>query len=389
MRSFLSTATCWPSKEQELLLRACLLTGDKALAAWQQWENVLGKRTLDLGSHRLLPLLYRNLHNHGIDEPLTVSFKQEYFHTWSQNQFTFHRLAALIREFNQAGIETMLLKGAALVILFYQDAGLRPMTDVDLLVRRNQAKRAIQLLTSLGWKSKYSSPEALIPFEQAGEFRHGDNQNLDLHWCLMWEGRQNLDGDEFWIESITTEIDGVPTHALSPAHQLLHVCVHGAKWNDTSSLRWVADAMMIIRSPRLKVDWDRLVRQAQELQLTLPMRDTLSYLSYLLDASIPREVLNSLQNTTTSKTERWFYQIRLGPNDALKTLPVMGHWINSVRKECEGHLPQRLLKFAQYLQTLWSVKHAWQVPFVLVAKPFRRIYETLKVSLRNHGSPTA
>ena len=92
----------------------------------------------------------------------------------------------------QGGIETMLLKGAALLILFYKDAGLRPMTDVDLLVRRDQANRAIQLLTSLGWKSKYSSPEALIPFEQAGEFRNGDNQSLDLHWCLMWEGRQEL-----------------------------------------------------------------------------------------------------------------------------------------------------------------------------------------------------
>ena len=386
MRSFLSKTICWPNKEQELLLRACLLTGDNALAAWQQWENVVGKRTLDLGSHRLLPLLYRNLHNHGVDESLTVNFKQEYFHTWSQNQFTFHRVAALIREFNRAGVDTMLLKGAALVILFYKDAGLRPMTDVDLLVRRHQAKRSIQLLTSLGWKSKYSSPEAFIPFEQAGEFTHANNQNLDLHWRLMWEGRQDINGDEFWIESVTTEINGVPARALNPADQLLHVCVHGAKWNDTPSLRWVADAMMIIRSPELKIDWVRLVHQAQERRLTLPMRETLAYLDHLFKASIPSEVLNCLQNTTTSRAERWFYQIRLGPNDALKTLPVIAHWIDSLRKDCEGHLPQRLLKFAQYLRSLWSVKHTWQIPFVLFAKPFRRIYHTLKVSLGTNGS---
>ena len=342
---------------------------------------------MNAGSYRLLPLLYRNLKSHGIHEAST-KLKEEYFHTWSQNQFTFHRIAELIREFNQAGIQTMLLKGSALVILFYEDAGLRPMTDIDLLVKRAQAKRSIQLLANLGWKAKYSSPEALMPFEQASEFTHADNQNLDLHWRLMWEGRQDLDDDEFWTESVSTEINGVSTRALSPADQLLHVCVHGAKWNDTASLRWVADAIMIIRSATFKIDWARLVRQAQKRQLTLPMRETLAYLDRLLDAPVPSHVLDSLQNTPTSRSERWFYQIRSGPNDALKTLPVLGHWANSLRTECDGHLHQRLWQFSQYLQTLWSVKHAWQVPFVLVAKPFRRIYQTLKVSLRNHGSPT-
>lgn len=380
MDNYATAANCWPTKEQEWLLRACLLTGDDALAAWQQWKNVFEKGPIDKGSHRLLPLLYRNLHDQGIHEALITKFKEECYRTWSRNQFSFQQAAALIREFKHAGIQSMLLKGAALVILFYEDAGLRPMADIDLLVSRAQAKRSIQLLTNLGWTSKYSSPEALIPFEQATEFRDASNQNLDLHWRLMWEGNQNVDDDEFWTESITAEINGVQVHSLISADHLLHVCVHGAKWNDTPSLRWVADAMMIIRCRKFKIDWARLVRQAQKRQLTLPMRDTLTYLHNLLDAPIPAEVLISLQSTPTSKVERWFYHIRLRPNDTLKMIPVLSHWINSLRIDCDGHLLHRLLQFSQYLQSLWSVKRQWQTAFYLVAKPIKRIYQTLKVT---------
>lgn len=374
----INTAICWPTQEQALLLRACLLSRDEALQAWQQWKRVFEKGQLDKGSRRLLPLLYRNLQNQLIHEPVFNKLKEEYFHAWSQNQFSFRRVAPLIREFARSGIQSMILKGSALTILYYEDAGLRPMADIDLLVRRGQARQAISLLNDLGWESKYSSPEAFIPFEQAIEFIDASNQRLDLHWHLLWEARQDLSDEAFWSGSIATEIDGTPTRALNPTDQLLHVCVHGAKWNDTPSLRWVADAMMIIRSRKFKIDWTRLVRQAQVRQLTLPMRDTLGYLADVMDAAIPPKVLTELREMPVTKLERTFYRIRLTPNDALKTVPVLWHWINSLRLDCEGPLLHRLSLFSKYLQSLWSVKHLWQVPFYLVAKPLKRVTAHLK-----------
>ncbi len=169
-----------------MLLRACLLSGAECLKAWEEWRRFFETGQVDNGSQRLLPLLYRNLRNQGIPDPLLDKFKAEYFQTWSQNQFSFRRAAALIEAFNRAGIQTMLLKGSALALLYYEDVGLRPMMDIDVLVHRHQVKLAIRLLNDLGWSSKYSSPEALVPFEQAGEFRDARNQNLDLHWRVLW-----------------------------------------------------------------------------------------------------------------------------------------------------------------------------------------------------------
>ena len=373
----------WPSENQELLLRACLSSGHNALTAWQEWQVIFESGSFDEGSRRLLPLLYRNLQTQKISGPLVSLLKEEYFQTWSENQFCLRGIASLIAEFNQQGIPNVLLKGSALGVLYYEDVGLRPMKDIDLMVSRDQANRAMQLLLSSGWTPIYSSPEALIPFEQATEFTDANNQKLDLHWRLMWEGRPSLDDTDFWQASIPMQLNGVQTRSLCPADQLLHVCVHGAKWNDTSPLRWIPDALMIIRSRKMKIDWTRLVHQAQKRQLTLPMRETLSYLDRLFEAGIPTEVLSQLEGSRTTRLERWSYRTRLGSNDSLKMTTVLWHWMNSLVVNCEGTLPQRLVQLSQYLQSLWSITGSWKIPIYLVMKPIKRLYSTIKLTLRN------
>src|SRR5678810_1259298 len=175
------SSSFWPTKDQELLLRACLLSGNEAVTAWRQWKSIFESGSFDEASRRLLPLLYRNLKNLETPEPLITKLKDEYFYTWSQNKFCLRGIAGLIDEFNKAGIRNMLLKGSALAILYYEDVGLRPMKDIDLMVHPDQVERAMQLLRKLGWKPRYASPEALVPFEQATEFVDPLNQNVDLH----------------------------------------------------------------------------------------------------------------------------------------------------------------------------------------------------------------
>jgi hypothetical protein len=275
----------------------------------------------------------------------------------------------------------MLLKGAALAILYYEDVGLRPMKDIDLLVPHDQARQSMLELRNLHWTPRHASPEALIPFEQATEFSDVNHQQLDLHWRLLWEGRQDLDDDEFWNARIPMDLNGIQTNSLCPADQLLHVSVHGAKWNETPSLRWIADAMMIIRCEKLTVDWIRLIRTTRERELTIPMRETLEYLRSLLSADIPSKVLTELKTTPTKKSERWFYNTRLGANDSLRMVPIAYHWMKSLRLDCEGNPFKRLLQFSDYLRSLWSIKSRWQIPFYLVGKPILRIYFTIRLAL--------
>ena len=69
---------CWPTWEQESLLKAALLQGEEAIKAWHKWKSRVDVDQLDPGSLRLLPLLYRNLRTHGVEDPLMNRFKGIY-----------------------------------------------------------------------------------------------------------------------------------------------------------------------------------------------------------------------------------------------------------------------------------------------------------------------
>src|SRR5215470_12661875 len=133
----------WPTPRQELLLKAALLEGEAAVEAWESWRANTDIHRLDQGSYRMLPLLYRNLQKHEIKDPVMEKLKGVYRHTWYKNQILFSRMAAILRSFQEAGIDVMVLKGTALVLLHYKDYGLRPMNDFDVLVRLKQSSEAI------------------------------------------------------------------------------------------------------------------------------------------------------------------------------------------------------------------------------------------------------
>ena len=87
----------WPTPHQLLLLKAALLRDEPALDAWAEWKVGVDIDSLDWGSQRLLPKLYKNLHSHGIEEPLVRKFKGFHRRTWCENQLKFRKLAPALQ----------------------------------------------------------------------------------------------------------------------------------------------------------------------------------------------------------------------------------------------------------------------------------------------------
>lgn len=59
-------------------------------------------------------------------------------------------LVDVVQSFNRAGVDHLVLKGAALAHLVYSRPALRPMRDLDILVARRDAARALDVLHQLG-----------------------------------------------------------------------------------------------------------------------------------------------------------------------------------------------------------------------------------------------
>ena len=87
----------FPTREQELLLRAALLQGEPALQAWQDCKAQVNlEQELDMGSYRLMPLLYRNLRTLGVDDPLMGKLRGIYGREWYKNQMLFRAMAEVL-----------------------------------------------------------------------------------------------------------------------------------------------------------------------------------------------------------------------------------------------------------------------------------------------------
>src|SRR5215471_16917495 len=184
-------ANCWPTGQQELLLKAALLKGQASIEAWERWKSSTDADQLDVGSHRLLPHLYSNLRNQGVTDPLMSTFKGVYRRTWYDNQVLFHQVSTLLLAFGDVGIETMVLKGAALAILHYKDFGLRPMNDFEVMVPVEQISRAIDLMKKLDWnpmpRSQEAVTESYLSIVNSHGFVHKAGRECDLHWHLFPE----------------------------------------------------------------------------------------------------------------------------------------------------------------------------------------------------------
>jgi len=392
----------WPTPLQTLLLQATLWQGPQARDAWQQWQAQIDIENLDEGSTRLLPLLLHNLKQQGIETPLAARFKSVQRYAWYRNQMMMGRAAKLLRAFEEAGVKTMILKGAPLILLHYKDYGLRPMNDLDVLVPTEQSGKALALLEEWGWdpdiEEHLEGSDDFLTFRHAHAFRNADDQSLDLHRHLLgqccWEGADDL----FWRDAITVELQGVKTLALNPTDQLLHVCLHGLQWQSVSPLRWVADAIMVLNAAqeatddKFRIDWKRFETLAASHRVQLPLRDGLVFLREHLAASIPEETIVALGRIKATRAERLEYSAAQRPPHSFG--PYLKLWLryrSFLRWEHKAGKLSAVCGFPRYLQHTWELEHAWQVPIAAVQKSLRqqrqrRNWREVVQSPRNSGS---
>jgi hypothetical protein len=354
-----------PSGPAEQLLQAALMEGDGAWRAWQSWTGQGRLDRPDEASFRLLPLVHRNLTRQGFCAPEAKILKGIYRQAWLKNQMLLHRTGQVLRELHAAGVQTMVLKGAALSLLHYRDAGLRPMRDVDVLIPCERAQEAADFLARSGWRRLTWAPEQLtdayLRFRHSMCFAHGPNEEFDLHWHPLGLVRDGEADQALWASSVPLEIYGQRTLALDATGQLLHACLHGMAWNSVAPIRWVADAMTILRTADT-IRWEFLVEFARRNRIELFLSPALEYLARTFEAPVPSSALRDMKRTAVSRTDLAEFRRAVLTEEfqgALDTCLAMyrRHW----RGSRELPAPARLMGFPAFLQCYWKVDTAWEL----------------------------
>ena len=375
-----------PNESQYQLLKAVLLSGDDACQAWQSWRRSFDLQNVDPVSYQFLPQLYYKLQALQIDDPNLKYYKGIYFSVWSRNQLAFFQLSRLLHQMNQIGIkDIVLLKGAAMILFYYRDHGLRMLGDFDILIRKNDVFKALQLLTSLGWKPRNISIEAIN--ETYLTARHGVgfiNENngprlIDLHWNLLPETSIYEVDESLFDRAMRLELYGVEVKCLDPANLLLHICAHGAKASPVPVIRWILDAVTIIRKSNFELHWDDLIAAATTHHLTLYLHAAMSYLQQYFDIQVPDRVLLALSAVNVTRQEQRLFYLKTAKHTNYIIAATGCIWYQHCNQCTRRNTLVRLAKFPTFLQQYWGLKHYLQLPPYLFYKITTTLYSMLRL----------
>lgn len=366
-----------PTRGQEALLHACLCPPELFGQHWQVWRDAEDIERLDESSNRLLPLLFRQAELAGWEDHEMGRLRGIYRYQWCRNQLMLAELRRITQALNLASTEVLLLKGAAMIATYYEDPALRPMSDLDIMVRPDDFEKASQILRQLGYTQRFSVDFAKIRSERlthAIEFTrsiNGQTWEIDLHWTPLhratWPGAEK----SFWEHSKAVTLKGEACRTFDATHQLLHACLHGALWNALPPMRWVTDAMWILRKD--DIDWHRLMEHARALNGMQLLKNSLAYIHSHFDAPIPDAVLKQLADIRPSRFERLEFSLQTSSSSEMRVdqLLVFG-WMNHSRALHGMPLWRRVSTYPNYLKTASKLTYWRQAPGYVIRRIFAR-----------------
>jgi hypothetical protein len=249
--------------EEILLMRLCRLEFSdeqikkiRALTAvvadWNYFSSLAN-------AHGVAALVYHNLEKHrlltGIPEKVVTFLKGALMRSLSRNAFNTEAMGEVLRLLNGENIKTVLLKGLALEFSVYGNAGLRQMSDVDVLISREQCIEARKLLIMNGYVSlpvKSVFHELII----ADSGKHlpsliKNGTSVEIHHELFG-GRKNVLTRMLYDNSYEIEIKGEKAYIPQPQifflYLVKHLYLH--EMNNESQLRLYTDLVVLIENHR-------------------------------------------------------------------------------------------------------------------------------------------
>jgi len=228
-----------------------------------------------------------------IPAPTRTSLQGLYLRHRHANQVRGRLLCQLSTEFQQNEIEFIVLKGAVLAHTVYAKPGLRPMRDIDLLVRKSDILRAQNILLQMGFALDSQGTGHRLPDKHL-EFSSlridGIVNSLELHYNLF-ESHQpySLQFDNLQAGRTIFQCHGVDMYGLRPEDMLLHLCehirLHASIWRSLR-LIWVVDIVGYAEQYVAEIDWAYVRRQTPSVMNLLSLFHTICPLSAkLLEAS--------------------------------------------------------------------------------------------------------
>lgn len=229
------------------------LDNDLVAAALQAGADVEYAADIAI-AQRVGPLLHRGLGSH---RPSPPRLQRDAQRCGAQSRILLPRVGEmLLTPLHKSGFEALVIKGAALAPR-YPDPALRPMDDVDLLVRAKDFDGARDALLATGWTIAPSASRSTHEITLVHPEMPGLAVDLHQRWASRQRRSNRLNADDLWNARVPTELYGAPAFVLPREEELVTLAAHAAKpYHGFDRLIWITDLGVVASGAPL--DWDRV-----------------------------------------------------------------------------------------------------------------------------------
>jgi hypothetical protein len=299
-----------------------------------------------------------------------------YAGTKMQNQRRFKDLKTLSNLFYQANISAVVLKGACFALTIYPDIGLRPMSDMDLLIPKAKLAEAARIAKGLGYEEvrsdAFPSLRNFLEYDIVMLKRSESFNILELHNSVLANKAFTfaVPVEWFWTHteplSTKSNVDFENLSMLSPTVQVLYTSAHAIlKHGEHVLLRWYFDLDLLVRFYDARIDWDFLLSQAQAFKWSSALSAALLQTHSYFDTPIPGQILARLAESS-DRYSNWVALMQEKP--ATRTLEELRYfWV----KNWYGRIIMiagLVIPSPSYMRWRYKLKSSW---LLLVYYPFR------------------
>jgi len=236
-------------------------------------------------------LLFYNIIHYAYSEfiPKWVMDKlqEDYLYNTGRNMFIDNKLKELFDVFQASKLYVLVLRGAVFFKRIYPSLGVRPMADVDIVIRREDHSKAEEIMIANG----YDCPKG-YPF-----LFYKDGFYVDIHldttglWRVVsWPGEINIRMKEVWDKTKAISDNLSMVRVLWDYDSLLACCEHLQR-HSFKRLIWFIDVSRLIKYQGDCFNWNVLVERSGQFGLERALSFVVRYLDMAGFVFVPAKIL--------------------------------------------------------------------------------------------------
>jgi len=220
----------------------------------------------------IAPLMFYNLQKSGTITNCPMEFSEKLNITYKTEVLRKLKIRGVFSEISQKlylnNIMIMPLKGIILQHEIYIEPSLRPMIDIDILIREIDTEKAINLLLDMGCKETvYSESRFIDSLKHHYPPLFYKGISVELHRSLVDDyDPVQINLSNFWETSVLSEIEGIKVFKPENCHLLIYLChhVYSSQKGGSVKLIWYCDIYFYLLKYSSSLNWDYFMQLVSE-----------------------------------------------------------------------------------------------------------------------------